>query len=50
MYARIPYYMYTKIKSKRKFKIRIIKLSKITVCTYVCFSAYYFSDDASRHH
>ena len=29
MYARVPYY--TKIKSKRKFKLRNIKLSKISL-------------------
>ena len=31
MYARIPYY--AKIKSKRKFKIQNIKLSKISLPT-----------------
>ena len=31
MYAYVPYY--TKIKSKRKFKIRNIKLSKISLPT-----------------
>ena len=43
MYARVPYY--TKIKSKRKFKIQNIELSKIflpTVCVTVawCFNTY----------
>ena len=34
MYVRIPYYM--KIKSKRKFKIQNIKLSKISLPTVWC--------------
>ena len=37
MYARVLYY--TKIKSKRKFKIQNIKLSKISLPT-VCASSY----------